>query len=105
MISPRIGQKSLMMEGSVIIAGHKTSISLESAFWEELKEIAFLEGISTSRLVAKIPFAEQANRSSAVRVFVLEYLRRRHAAPEAEDRPRRSISSENRRPRFVLPAR
>jgi predicted DNA-binding ribbon-helix-helix protein len=78
MISTRIGQKSRMMKGSVVIAGHKTSISLEPAFWDELEEIAFLEGISTSRLVAKIPFDEQANRSSAIRVFVLEYLRRRH---------------------------
>jgi predicted DNA-binding ribbon-helix-helix protein len=73
-----------MMKGSVVIAGRKTSISLESAFWDELKEIwdelreiAWTEGISISRLVAKIRFDEQANRSSAVRVFVLEYLRQK----------------------------
>ena len=60
---------------SVTIAGHKTSLSLEEAFWRALKEIASADGISLNALIEKIDRGRSGNLSSAVRVFVLERLR------------------------------
>jgi predicted DNA-binding ribbon-helix-helix protein len=60
---------------SLAIAGHRTSISLEQAFWEGLRGLAAERGLSIAALVAEID-AERgaANLSSAIRVFVLEAL-------------------------------
>ena len=60
---------------SVTIAGHKTSLSLEEAFWRVLKEIAGADGISVNALIENIDRGRGGNLSSAVRVFVLERLR------------------------------
>jgi predicted DNA-binding ribbon-helix-helix protein len=65
--------KSLILKRSVVIAGHKTSISLEDPFWKALKEIAALRNMPLSNLVASIDGErEHANLSSATRLFVLE---------------------------------
>ena len=57
---------------SLVIAGHRTSISLEPAFWDELKVIAEQRRLSLAALVADIDAARgPANLSSAIRVFVL----------------------------------
>lgn len=61
---------------SVVVAGHRTSITLESVFWRALKAIAKDRGQSISELVAEIDSARGAydpppNLSSALRVFVL----------------------------------
>ncbi len=61
-----------MAKHSLVIAGHRTSISLEDAFWLALKEIAAARGQSLAGLVAEIDSARgEANLSSAIRVFVL----------------------------------
>lgn len=62
-----------VIKRSLAIAGHRTSVSLESAFWEELKAIADTRGQSLASVVAAID-AERggANLSSAIRVFVLQ---------------------------------
>lgn len=62
---------------SVAIAGHSTSLSLEGAFWEALKEIAAERGVAVATLVAEIDATRPGNLSSAARVFVLDCLRRR----------------------------
>ncbi|MFQ5957852.1 MAG: ribbon-helix-helix domain-containing protein [Alphaproteobacteria bacterium] len=59
---------------SVVIAGHKTSVSLEGAFWEALKDIADARGLSLNRLIAEIDQGRSGNLSSAIRVHVLEHL-------------------------------
>ena len=58
---------------SLVIAGHRTSVSLEAAFWDALKRIAATDGCSLSALVARVD-AERgaANLSSALRVYALE---------------------------------
>ncbi|MEK4033485.1 ribbon-helix-helix domain-containing protein [Methylocystis sp. IM3] len=62
-----------VVKHSVLIAGHRTSISLEDAFWRALKDIAAQEGISLAALVARVDAGRgDANLSSALRVFVLE---------------------------------
>jgi predicted DNA-binding ribbon-helix-helix protein len=59
---------------SVEIAGHRTSLSLEEAFWRALKRLAAQDGVSINRLIARIDRERAGNLSSAVRVYVLERL-------------------------------
>ncbi len=56
---------------SVTIAGHRTSISLETAFWDGLRQAAARRGISVNALITEVDEANPANLSSALRVFVL----------------------------------
>jgi predicted DNA-binding ribbon-helix-helix protein len=68
--------KSLVVKRSVVIASHKTSVSLEDAFWEGLKEIAHARSVTLSDLVAAIDSARRhGNLSSAIRLFVLDFYR------------------------------
>ena len=60
---------------SVVIAGHRTSVSLEDVFWIELKDIAQSQGRSLNDLIADIDRRRLGNLSSALRVYVLERLR------------------------------
>ena len=56
---------------SVRIAGHRTSLSLEPHFWDALKEVAMLRGVSLSALIAQIDERrEKVNLSSAIRIFL-----------------------------------
>lgn len=59
---------------SVEIAGHRTSLSLEEAFWRALKRLAAKDGVSLNKLIEGIDRERSGNLSSAVRVFVLERL-------------------------------
>jgi predicted DNA-binding ribbon-helix-helix protein len=62
-----------VVKHSVVIAGHRTSVSLEDAFWRALKDIAGQEGVSLAALIARVDAGRgEANLSSALRVFVLE---------------------------------
>jgi predicted DNA-binding ribbon-helix-helix protein len=68
--------QSSVVKRSVVIDGHKTSVSLEDLFWTELKTIARAQQMALSELVAKIDGArEQSNLSSAIRLFVLHHFR------------------------------
>ena len=68
--------KSPVVKRSIVIAGHKTSVSLEDAFWVALKEIAAQRKATLSDLVASIDSTRaQGNLSSAIRLFVLDYFR------------------------------
>ena len=65
-----------VIKHSLVIAGHRTSISLEEPFWRELKSFAAERGVSLAALVADIDSARGgANLSSAIRVALLERLR------------------------------
>jgi len=65
---------SLVIQRTINIAGRKTSVSLEGAFWKAFKEIAATKGVPVSRLVSMIDKERQnANLSSAIRLFVLNY--------------------------------
>jgi predicted DNA-binding ribbon-helix-helix protein len=62
-----------VVKRSLVIAGHRTSVSLEDAFWRRLRSIATERGLSLNRLAAIIDASRGgANLSSAIRVFVLE---------------------------------
>ena len=64
--------RSSVLKRSIVIARHKTSVSLEDEFWKSLKEIAGERGMTLAQLVAAIDGNRQhANLSSAIRLFVL----------------------------------
>jgi len=74
-------KKSLVIKRSIVIGGHKTSVSLEDDFWRALKEIALSHRVTLSSLVGSIDSQrQQGNLSSAVRLFVLEHYRQRSSA-------------------------
>jgi predicted DNA-binding ribbon-helix-helix protein len=84
--------KSPVSKRSLVIAGHKTSVSLEDAFWNGLKEIARARETTLSDMVASIDLErQQGNLSSCLRLFVLDHyigrLSSRTAIPLAATSP------------------
>lgn len=68
--------KSPIIKRSVVIHGHKTSVSLEQPFWDAFRDLADGEHISTSALLRKVDAERNnSNLSSAIRVFVLRRMR------------------------------
>ena len=68
--------KSPVIKRSMVVAGHKTSVSLEDAFWTSLKDIADDRNVTLSDLVSSIDTDRQhGNLSSAIRLFVLDHYR------------------------------
>jgi predicted DNA-binding ribbon-helix-helix protein len=93
--------KSPVIKRSIVIAGHKTSVSLEDAFWSGLKDIASTRAMTLSDLVASIDQGRrQGNLSSAIRLFVLDHYRaaamaggNKHPDPARDLSPLRSAAS------------
>jgi predicted DNA-binding ribbon-helix-helix protein len=80
--SGRAAVKSSIIKRSIIVAGHKTSVSLEDAFWKGLKEIAVGRDMTLSDLVAAIDSERRhGNLSSAIRLFVLDFYRSQLSQP------------------------
>jgi len=78
--------KSSVRKRSLVIARHKTSVSLEDAFWGALKEIAVQRHMTVSKLVGTIESKRQhANLSSAIRLFVLDFHRSRNTDQQPYD--------------------
>jgi predicted DNA-binding ribbon-helix-helix protein len=76
--SARQVQSAAQVKRSVVVAGHKTSVSLEGAFWNALNEIAAARNIRVSKLISTIKSKRQpgSNLSSAIRLFILDYYQR-----------------------------
>jgi predicted DNA-binding ribbon-helix-helix protein len=92
---PEIG-KSAVTKRSVVIGGHKTSVSLEEPFWSEVRAIAEAEQITVSNLLRRIDRERSnANLSSAIRVYVLEHVR------EKVRRMRRDLEDETYAPQLA----
>jgi predicted DNA-binding ribbon-helix-helix protein len=72
---------------SVIVAGHRTSVSLEPEFWTALRDIAERRSLSINALVAEVDKGRNGNLSSALRVFVLATLQAGVAATSADQAP------------------
>ena len=76
-----------IIKRSIMIAGHRTSVSIEQPFWDQLRRIADERGSSTAGLIAGIDQGrKRQNLSSAIRVFVLEQALKNRAitAPQVE---------------------
>jgi predicted DNA-binding ribbon-helix-helix protein len=81
--------KSPVIKRSIVIAGHKTSVSLEDAFWTGLKDIAAARNTTLSDVVANIDEdRRQGNLSSAIRLFVLEFYRVQAGSERGGEPPR-----------------
>jgi predicted DNA-binding ribbon-helix-helix protein len=77
--------KSPVIKRSILLSGHKTSVSLEEAFWQGLKEIASTRGVSVSALIGSIDARRiEGNLSSGIRLFVLDHFRALASARPAE---------------------
>jgi predicted DNA-binding ribbon-helix-helix protein len=76
--------RSPVFKRSVVISGHKTSVSAEAEFWNALKDIAASQDRRLSDLVADIDKTRQAgNLSSAIRLFVLDHFQKNARAAAA----------------------
>ena len=76
--------RSPVAKRSIVLSGHKTSVSLEDAFWKELKAIANARDMTSSDLVEVIDAERQhGNLSSAIRLFVLDFYRQHITAAQA----------------------
>jgi predicted DNA-binding ribbon-helix-helix protein len=74
--------KSSVVKRSIVIGSHKTSVSLEDAFWRGLKDIAAGRRVPLRDLVGSIDTERQhGNLSSAIRLFVLDYYQKGTASP------------------------
>jgi predicted DNA-binding ribbon-helix-helix protein len=79
---------SPVVKRSIVIAGHKTSVSLEDAFWKGLKGIATARRLTLSEMVTAIDTGRaQGNLSSALRLFVLDHYRAQIAMEAGADLP------------------
>ncbi|GGF63018.1 MULTISPECIES: ribbon-helix-helix domain-containing protein [Terasakiella] len=76
MAVPLMTEKLSLRKRSVTIAGHGTSVSLENAFWDALKDLADERDMSMNALITEIDKERTGNLSSAIRVFILENTRR-----------------------------
>ena len=83
--------KSPVVKRSIVVAGHKTSVSLEEAFWNGMKEISGLRNMTLSELVGEIDSnRQQGNLSSAIRLFVLDHFKSRAAGSTSSGEPKQS---------------
>ena len=84
----RRGEGPPVVKRSIVLAGHKTSVSLEDAFWEGLKDIAKARRVTLSDLVGGIDAnREHGNLSSALRLFVLNHCKATAASHLTDSRP------------------
>jgi predicted DNA-binding ribbon-helix-helix protein len=90
--------KSPVTKRSIVIAGHKTSVSLEDAFWNALKDIAAARKMTLSEMVGHIDSERKhGNLSSAIRLYVLNHFRMRQGSPETVPAQEPNASAEPRR--------
>ncbi|MEH6630351.1 MAG: ribbon-helix-helix domain-containing protein [Halopseudomonas aestusnigri] len=71
---PEIIRSEEVKKRSVTIAGHRTSFSLEEAFWLEVKKLAKDQGLSINQFIEKVDEARTSNLSSTLRILVLKNL-------------------------------
>ena len=91
--------KSLVSKRSIVVSGHKTSVSLEDQFWNSLKEIASERNMTVAELVGAIDADRQhGNLSSAIRLFVLGVYRDQVASRQ-DKRERRCLMQWRARPK------
>jgi predicted DNA-binding ribbon-helix-helix protein len=91
--------KSRVIKRSLVVGGHKTSVSLEDVFWNELRAIAHARHMHLSELVGRIDSERQhCNLSSAIRLFVFEQCRNRAEGANHQLEPAYNGADTLRRP-------
>ena len=85
--------ESTVVKRSVVVAGHKTSVSLEDAFWDGLKDIAKGQRKTLSDLVGSIDTnRKHGNLSSALRLFVLSHYQAQAVSHLRDNRPAATVA-------------
>ena len=70
-------KKSAVIKRSILINGHKTSVSLENEFWSGLHDVARSMNVPAAKLVEQLDRdSDNVNLSSAIRVFVFNQLKK-----------------------------
>ncbi|MFC3227825.1 ribbon-helix-helix domain-containing protein [Marinibaculum pumilum] len=91
--------QSAVKKRSVVVSGHRTSISLERIFWDCLRDIAAQRGLTINQLVSEIDAGRSGNLSSAIRVYVLGWAMEgrflRAGAPDAAHPPQTAASGQD----------
>jgi len=96
--------KSPVVKRSIVIAGHKTSVSLEDAFWKGLKEIAVGRDMTLSDLVASIDSDRRhGNLSSAIRLFVLDHYRAQISTAQGDKEGAQGLVTVRQAPSVLRP--
>jgi Uncharacterized protein related to arylsulfate sulfotransferase involved in siderophore biosynthesis len=91
--------KSQIVKRSVVVAGHKTSVSLEDAFWVGLRKISSERRMTLSESIAVIDSERQhSNLSSAIRLFVLNFYRAQVSDAKEHCNGAREITAHSRPP-------
>lgn len=72
-----VGDPARIRKRSVVVSGHPTSVTMEDAFWKVLQDIAETRNVSLNQLVSEVDRSREGNLSSALRVFVLRWVRGR----------------------------
>ncbi|MGN0929878.1 MAG: ribbon-helix-helix domain-containing protein [Alphaproteobacteria bacterium] len=66
----------MLEKHSITLMGHKTSISIEREFWEELQKISKAQNKSINEIISSIDIGKHnGNLSSSIRVFIIQYLK------------------------------
>jgi predicted DNA-binding ribbon-helix-helix protein len=95
--------KSPVVKRSIVIAGHRTSVSVEGAFWAALKDIAATRQQTLSDLVGAIDAERrQGNLSSAIRLFVLDHYQARAGGKGERDQRPGKMAPMARAPASIL---
>ena len=71
------GDPARIRKRSVVVSGHPTSVTMEDVFWKVLQDIAETRDVSLNQLVSEIDRSREGNLSSALRVFVLQWVKGR----------------------------
>ena len=80
--------KSPIIKRSVLVDGHRTSVTLEDPFWNSLKDIASSQGLTLSETMGAINSGrERGSLSSAIRLFVLEHYVNRNRRGHGHEHP------------------
>jgi predicted DNA-binding ribbon-helix-helix protein len=83
-MNPVIDAREGVVKRSIVIAGHRTSVSMEQPFWDQLKRIAEQDNSSIAALIGRIDGGRaRQNLSSAIRVFVLAQALKQQSAGSA----------------------
>ena len=91
--------RSRVLKRSIVVGRHKTSVSLEDVFWNELRAIAQESGVHLSQLVARIDVERQhGNLSSAIRLFVFEHSCKRAQNQDASAASRATLDASKSTP-------
>jgi predicted DNA-binding ribbon-helix-helix protein len=83
-----LSSQAVNKKRSVVVDGHRTSVSLEPIFWDQLREISSQRRMSVNELVTLIGQQRNGSLSSAIRVFVLENVLKLHRFARAVSGPR-----------------